>query len=297
MPRLFVAIAAALLASETAASQTPVIDVHLHSPFTKTNTDAMRRAMDSLNVRHAVFIGSFDQLASPLDSAPGRLLAALMFPCAGGRMPNAGVRCFPPDGDFPPIDWLRAEVKAGRIRMFGEIGAQYLGIAPDDPRLEPYYALAEELDVPMGIHLGIGPPGVSYATTPSPANKSPSYSGVAGDPRLLERVLVRHPKLRLYVMHAAWPSIESMVYMLYMHPQLYVDISVLQYAVERPAYYRALQTLVDAGFSNRIMFGSDGGARFLRLGIEAIEQAPFLNETQKRAILYDNAKRFFRFND
>lgn len=296
MPRFLVAIAAVWIAATPVAGQTPVIDVHLHSPFNRTNTDAMRRAMDSLNVRHAVFIGSFDQLMAPLDSAPGRLLPALMFPCAGGRMPNAGIRCFPPDGDFPPIDWLREQVKAGRIRVFGEIGAQYLGIAPNDPRLEPYYALAEELDVPMGIHLGIGPPGVAYPATPSPANKSPNYSGLAGDPRLLEPVLVRHPKLRIYVMHAAWPSIDEMVYMLYMHPQLYVDISVLQYAIERPAYYRALQTLVDAGFANRIMFGSDGGARFLRTGIEAIEQAPFLSDTQKRAILYENAKRFFRLD-
>jgi uncharacterized protein len=294
MSHIINAVTLALFAASRAMSQSPVIDVHLHSPFTKTNVEAMRRAMDSLNVAHAVFIGSFDQLQSPLDSTPGRLLPALMFPCAGGRMPNAGVRCFPPDGDFPPIEWLRAEVKAGRIRVFGEIGAQYLGIAPDDPRLEPYYALAEELDVPMGIHLGIGPPGIAYTSLPGPANKSPNYSGIAGDPRRLEHVLVRHPKLRLYVMHAAWPAIDEMVYMLYMHPQLYVDISVLQYAVERPAYYRALQTLVDAGFSNRIMFGSDGGPRFLRAGIEAIEQAPFLNTTQKRAILFENAKRFFR---
>jgi uncharacterized protein len=294
MTRSVLIAAIALLTAIPAGGQPPVIDVHLHSSFTKANTDAMRRAMDSLNVKHAVFIGSFDQLSALPDSTPSRLLPALMFPCAGGRMPNAGVRCFPPDGDFPPIDWLRAEVKAARIHVFGEIGAQYLGIAPDDARLEPYYALAEELDVPVGIHLGIGPPGVSYAAAPFPAVKSPSYSGLAGDPRLLERVLVRHPKLRLYVMHAAWPAIENMIYMLYMHPQLHVDISVLQYAVERPAYYRALQTLVDAGFTNRIMFGSDGGPRFLRAGIDAIEQAPFLNETQKRAILYENAKRFFR---
>lgn len=29
-------------------------------------------------------------------------------------------------------------------------------------RLEPYYALAEELDVPVGIHTGLGPPGTPY---------------------------------------------------------------------------------------------------------------------------------------
>jgi predicted TIM-barrel fold metal-dependent hydrolase len=26
--------------------------------------------------------------------------------------------------------------------------------SPDDPKLEPYFALAEELDIPIGIHLG-----------------------------------------------------------------------------------------------------------------------------------------------
>ena len=38
----------------------------------------------------------------------------------------------------------------------------YDGVAHDDPRIEPYYALAEELDVPVAIHVGPGPPGISY---------------------------------------------------------------------------------------------------------------------------------------
>jgi hypothetical protein len=29
------------------------------------------------------------------------------------------------------------------------MGTQYLGIAPNDPRLDPYSALAEELDLPL----------------------------------------------------------------------------------------------------------------------------------------------------
>jgi predicted TIM-barrel fold metal-dependent hydrolase len=254
--------------------------------------------MDSLNVRHAVFIGSAAQLTALPDSSPGRLLPGLMFPCENGRMPNAGVQCFVNPGDvFPDTGWLRAEARAGRIRVFAELGPQYLGIAPNDTRLEPFYALAEELDLPVGIHLGIGPPGVSYSTTRAPALKSPSYRGVAGDPYLLEDVLLRHPKLRLYVMHAAWPNIEHMLYVLYMHPQVYVDISVLQYAIPHEAYMSALKALVDAGFADRIMFGSDGGPARLASGIEAIEQAPFLSPKQKRDILYDNAMRFFRISD
>jgi uncharacterized protein len=240
-----------------------------------------------------MYIGSFDQLSALPDT--GRLIPGLMFPCEGGRMPNAGVQCFPNGTQaFPEIGWLREQVKLGRIRVFGEIGAQYLGISPNDARLEPYYALAEELDVPVGIHLGIGPPGVSYAASPFPAFKSPSYRGAAGDPYLLEDVLIKHPRLRLYAMHAAWPDIEHMVYMLCMHPQLYVDVSVLQFAIARPAYMTALKTLADAGLTDRVMFGSDGGPRFLAMGIEAIQGAPFLSDKQKRDILYDNAMRFFR---
>ena len=79
-----------------------------------------------------------------------------------------------------------------------------------------------------------------------------------------------------------------------MHPQLHVDISVLQYAIPRPAYYRYLQQLVDAGFGKRIMFGSDGSGRRLREGIDAVTAAPFLTPEQKRDILHDNAVRFFR---
>jgi hypothetical protein len=55
-----------------------------------------------------------------------------MFPCEGGKMPNAGVPCFPGTGEFPDTAWLRKEVIAGRIKVFGEISAEYLGMLPDD---------------------------------------------------------------------------------------------------------------------------------------------------------------------
>ena len=105
---------------------------------------------------------------------------------------------------------------------------------------------------------------------------------------------MRHPRLRLYVMHAAWPLRDEMTYMLYMHPQLYVDVSVLQYAIPRAAFHDYLRHLVHAGFGRRIMFGSDGGPNRLREGIAAILEADYLTDEQKRDILYHNAVRFFR---
>lgn len=269
----------------------PVIDVHMHAPLPQSYPE-WDAAMTELNVTHAVLIG----VPSQLESAPGpkgRFFPSLMFPCENGKAPNIGFKCFADGSEFPSIALIRQLVTSGKLKGLGEITAQYAGISPDDPRLEPYYALAEELDLPVGIHMGIGPPGVAYPGPGFPPSKSPNYRGEAGDPLKLEGVLIRHPKMRLYVMHAAWPFRDHMVYMLEMHPNLYVDISVLQWAIPRAAFYAYLHELIDAGFGKRIMFGSDGGAKHLRMGVEAVMQADFLTEEQKRDILYNNAARFF----
>jgi uncharacterized protein len=85
----------------------------------------------------------------------------------------------------PDLPTLRSAYEAGRLGGLGELGTQLSGVAPNDPALEPYFALAEEFDVPVLIHtLGIGP----YL---------PTFRSAAGSPLLLEDVLVRHPKLRL----------------------------------------------------------------------------------------------------
>ena len=51
--------------------------------------------------------------------------------------------------------------------VFAEISSQYNGLSPADPSLEPYFALAEELDIPVGIHMGEGPPGAAYLWSPN----------------------------------------------------------------------------------------------------------------------------------
>jgi len=271
-----------------------VIDVHLHAPSSEKNAIAMKDAAKQIHLENAVLIASQADLAKYktwLDQS----IPALPMPCEGGKMPNAGIPCVNDGSEWPKIAELRAMIASGEVQMLGEVMLQYAGWSADDPRMEPYYSLAEQLDLPLGIHLGIGPPGVAYEGRAGfPPRKSPHYSGRAGSPLALEPVLVRHPKLRLYVMHAAYPFEDDMIYMLYLHPQLYVDVSVLQYAVARPEYYRYLQRLVEAGYGKRIMYGSDGGAKQMIEGVAAIEAAPFLSAEQKRAILYDNAVEFFR---
>jgi len=189
----------------------------------------------------------------------------------------------------PSVETLRQLYKAGKFSVLGEALTQYEGISPDDPAWEPYFALCEELDIPVGIHVGLGPPGASYFS-------SPKYRARISNPLLLEDVLVRHPKLRLYVMHAGWPMSDQMVAFLYAHPQVYVDVAVIDWAIPRREFHRYLRRLVEAGFGKRIMFGSDQmvwpGA--IDIAIEGIRSANFLSEEEKRDIFYNNAARFLR---
>lgn len=273
------------------AQQPPVIDVHIHSGEPPSVVMARH---DSLNVRFAVVSGlqTDVRIWSGIDT--NRIFFALLFPCDRGRMPNSGRPCFDKGADFPDTTWLRAEVLAGRVRVLGEVVAEYLGMMPNDPRLAPYWRLAEETDIPVAIHMGPGPPAAAYDLSPVPY-KSPTFRMAAGDPLLLEPVLLQHKHLRVNVMHAGWPRLESMLALLYAHPNVYVDLGVLQYDVvmPTPAYLSYVRRLVEAGFGKRIMFGSDF-SNLQALGIRLIHGATFLTAEQKADILCNNAARFFR---
>ena len=204
----------------------------------------------------------------------------------GHILPSVG---FGSSGKLPSVETLRRLQGEGKVQALSEITTQYAGIAPDDPRMEPYFAYAEANDIPVGIHLGPGPPGTAYFATPG-------YRVAAGDPLRLEPVLTRHPKLRIYAAHAGWPFADAMIAMMFAHPQLYVDIAVLDWAYPDKQFYPYLQRLIDAGMEKRIMFGSDNMVWPDAIGaaIGRIKNAPFLTEQQKRLILHDNAARFLR---
>jgi len=275
------------------STRPPVIDVHVHS--TNTSPQLALDRMKSLNIRFLVvssLSGDLPQWTGALSAT--QFLPGLVFPCAGGRAPITGRPCFDGGTDFPDVTWLTSELKAGRIKVLAELEPQYLGMSPADSRMEPYWQLAEEFDVPVGIHMGPGPPGIAYESSPVPF-KSPAFRMAMGDPLLLEDVLLRHKRLRLFVMHAGWPQLESMIALMYAHPNVYVDVAALQSQalVPRAAYYRHLRGLVDAGFAKRIMYGSDFPDQ-TGPGIDAVLAADFLSTDQKADILCNNAARFLR---
>lgn len=225
------------------------------------------------NVRHAITSG--DRLAMWHAAAPDIIVPGMNFDSR--KMSPAEFRL------------LYAQ---GKFKLFAEIGMQYEGRSPSDPVYEPYFALAEALDIPIGIHMGEGPPG-----GPNAAGYT-KYRVRFGNPLLLEDVLARHPHLRIYVMHYGSPFVDEMIAMLYSYPQLYVDVAANDWNFPRKQFYGALRRLVDAGFGKRIMFGSDQmiWPQTIGIAIESIEQADFLTEEQKRDILYNNAARFLRLS-
>jgi len=175
------------------------------------------------------------------------------------------------------------------VEVLAEVTNQYAGIAPDAAEMEPYWDLAEELELPVGIHIGPGPPGAPYLGFRD-------YRARLHSPLALEDVLVRHPALRVYVMHAGYPMLDDLMALLYTHPQVHVGVGVIVYSQPRAAFYRFLQGIVEGGFEDRVMFGSDHMVWPEAIGrsIEVIQEAPFLSSEQKRKILYHNAARFLR---
>jgi uncharacterized protein len=187
---------------------------------------------------------------------------------------------------------LRRQVEAGDFRVLGEILNQYAGLAPGDKRMDPYWTLAEKLDIPVAIHMGEGYPGAPYVN-------DPQYRAQLGNPFLLEDVLVRFPRLRVCVMHYGSPLIDEMIAVLYTHPQVYIETGGIQWTYPREYFYGQLKKFIDAGFGKRVMFGSDQmiWPGLIEPSIAIIEEAPFLSEEQKRDIFYNNAARFLRLSD
>lgn len=188
-------------------------------------------------------------------------------------------------------DQVRSLVKSGEIAVFAEVATQYAGLAADDPALEPMFALAEEMNVPVGIHIGLSAAG-------APGLMLKGYRAAQSRPLALEPVLLKHPKLRVYVMHAGWPMLDETIHLLWSFPQVYVDIGVINWAIPRKEFHFYLRRLVEAGFGKRILFGSDQMVfpDAIPIAIESIETADFLTPQQKRDIFYNNAVRFLQLD-
>ena len=234
--------------------------------------------MERLNVTAVVF-GDPGSVQKWRDAAPTRVIPGTGF--------NEGL----PPGARVALEALRKAFTKDGFKVMGEIGLQYEGLSPSDPSVDAYFALAEELDVPVAIHMGTGGSGRANVAMPS-------FRGSMGNPLLLEDLLARHPKLRVQVMHAGYPMIDNMLTLLQANSHVCVDVAGLIWSYPLKEVNRYVERLVDAGFEDRVMFGTDQMAwpKLMAYSISVIQNADYLTPKQKRDILYFNAARFLRLD-
>lgn len=250
----------------------------LYSAPGRAYLDQLVAEMERLNVTAVVF-GDPEATREFRDAAPERVIMGTSF-------------SMNPETDRQEeLARLEGLFTDGGFEVMGEIGLQYAGMSPSDMAVDDFFALAERLDVPVAIHMGTGGSGRANLFMQN-------YRASMGDPFLLEEMLARHPDLRVQVMHAGYPMIDNMLALLQANSHVYVDTAGLIWSYPIEEVNRYIERLVDAGFGDRVMFGTDQMVwpGLMAYSISIIQNADYLSPAQKRDILYNNAARFLRLD-
>jgi predicted TIM-barrel fold metal-dependent hydrolase len=197
---------------------------------------------------------------------------------------------FPNDFNMDSVTFENM-VKQGKIQVFGELGTYYSGTTLADAVWQPYLRICEKYDIPVAVHTGGGDPGGTYTW-------SPKARLVYGDPYLIEDVLVRYPKLRVYLMHAGEVWHEHALRLMAYYPQLYTDIAVLLWVEPLTQRYARefLRNAKEAGLLKRVMFGTDQmrWPYAIEKSIQFLNNLDFLTAQEKQDIFYNNAAAFLK---
>jgi predicted TIM-barrel fold metal-dependent hydrolase len=149
---------------------------------------------------------------------------------------------------------------------------------PNDSRLYPLYAKAQELRIPVMIHTG-----------------SSVFRGARikyGDPLDIDDVAVDFPDLTLLMVHSGRGFWYDRAYFLAkLHPNVYMEISGLP-PQKLLDYFPELERVAD-----KVIFGSDWpGMPHIKRNIELIRALPLTEETKDK-ILGENAARILGIED
>jgi len=127
----------------------------------KTPDEYMRAVLaeyERLNVT-AVVMGDRKSVRKWKDAVPGRIIPGTSFDNGTGG------------GKYVPVEQLRTAFTKDGFQVMGEVGLQYQGLSPSDPSVDAHFALAEELDIPVGIHIRTGGSDDRSVTHSSPGQR------------------------------------------------------------------------------------------------------------------------------
>jgi len=283
-----------------AQSQAKIIDMHIHSYSNKdfgerepatdhygikgsANAESHRlatfAAFKKFNIVKAVVSGNPESVENWVSKDSNHIVIR-------------GILMFTPN-DYG-IDTVKFEqmIRDRKIEVFGETAPFYGGTTLSDSIWQPYLRICEKYDIPVAVHTGGGDPGGTYSWSPKARLR-------LSDPYLIEDVLVRYPRLRIYMMHAGgedWP--EHAIRLMAYYPQLYTDLAVLLWVEPNTQRYvkEFLRNAKEAGYLNRIMFGSDQmiWPYAIEKSIRFLDSLTFLTKQDKEDIFYNNAAMFLR---
>ena len=267
-----------------------IIDVHMHSYIeknfwvgtarnglasSKTAKETLEetiKKMNQHNIKYAVVSGPIESLEI-YSKADKRFIP--------GYQDN--------EDTLIPIKQFEEYVKSGKIKVFGEVMAVYKGKTLADTSYQPYLAICEKYGIPVGYHSG--------GSFPNAQNLGwPKYRIKFGDPFLIEDVLVKYPKLKVYLMHAGENFYENTLRMMDGYPNLYADLGVEMWLhpMTKDFAVKFLKSAKEYGFLDRVMFGSDQMVwpEAITSSINFLNALDFLTKEEKQKIFYDNAKSF-----
>ena len=273
-----------------------IVDFHVHTVYYKDRTDSLvelvrntwGERMDWLVATYSspeAFLGLMDEAG--IDYA---VILAELAPITSGIADNEYVAEFCSKSErlipFASINPYTCNSPAKELeRLVGELGFRglklyptYQYFYPNEPMLYPLYAKAQELRIPISMHIG-----------------SSVFKGSRlkyGDPIFLDDVAVDFPELVILQCHSGRPFWYQKSFSLArLHPNIYMEISGLP-PKKLPEYFPELERI-----AHKVIYGSDWpGVPGLKENIEAVQGLP-LSEGSKRKILGGNAVRLLDLAD
>ena len=149
---------------------------------------------------------------------------------------------------FMSVDTNQEDAVEEIERAYTELGLKGIKLGPAYQNFHPFsdkacavYQKAQDLGLPILFHMG---------TTPGRWD-SLEYT----HPRLLEKVAVAFPDLKIVIAHMGHPWFEDTIVLIRKQPNVYADISALFY---RPwQFYNALVLCNEYDQMHKLLFGSD----------------------------------------
>jgi len=270
-----------------------IIDFHVHTAYYRSRTPAymelLRRGwgdrMDWMLETYAspeAFVGLMDDAG--IDYA---VILAELAPITSGIAANEDVAQFcaqsprlipfasiDPNTSERPTDELEELVRNQGFKGL-KLYPTYQHFYPNEPKIYPLYAKAQELDIPVLMHIG-----------------SSIFTGARlkyGDPIYIDDVAVDFPELTVIQAHSGRPFWYEKAFALSrLHKNVYMEVSGLP-PQKLLTYFPELERI-----AHKIIYGSDWpGVPTFKENIEAL-QGLNINAEAKQMILGENAARLLK---